>query len=136
MKVSVRLTYLRVLMIGVVLFGLAKMTGPQLSRAAEAKKTTELINSLVMLRTGIGIYRAGNSDALPCIDSYEEFKNVLIDKNNGAGQYIKSIPINPFNGLNTIRFDGEKAGANTAGWRLDTRTGRLQADNDKGYAQL
>jgi hypothetical protein len=52
------------------------------------------------------------------------------------GPYVKKIPVNPFNNLNTVRFDGEPAGSNKAGWRLDTRTGLFQADNDAGYAAL
>jgi hypothetical protein len=52
------------------------------------------------------------------------------------GLYIKKIPTNPFNDLNAVRFDGEPAGANKAGWRFDTESGLFQADNDAGYAAL
>jgi hypothetical protein len=44
--------------------------------------------------------------------------------------------VNPFNGLNTVRFDGEPAGADKAGWRLDSETGKFQADIGSGYNEL
>jgi hypothetical protein len=52
------------------------------------------------------------------------------------GSYIKQIPSNPYNGLKTVRFNGEAAGAGKAGWRLDTKTGLFQADNDAACAAL
>ena len=52
------------------------------------------------------------------------------------GPYINKIPVNPFNNLKTVRFDGEKAGSGEAGWRFDTKTGAFQADNDADYAML
>ena len=55
---------------------------------------------------------------------------------NGYGPYLKKIPANPFNGLNTVRFDGSAAGTGEAGWRLDTQSGHFQADNDEAYASL
>jgi hypothetical protein len=44
--------------------------------------------------------------------------------------------VNPFNGLNMVRFDGEPAGSGKAGWRLDKKNGYFQADNDAAYAGL
>jgi hypothetical protein len=52
------------------------------------------------------------------------------------GPYVKRIPTNPLNNLNTVRFDGEPAGAGIAGWRLDTETGLFQADDSTAYAGL
>jgi hypothetical protein len=50
--------------------------------------------------------------------------------------YVRRIPTNPYNSLKTVRFDGEPAGADEAGWRFDTKTGQFQADSDASHAAL
>ena len=53
-----------------------------------------------------------------------------------CGPYVEKVPVNPFNNLNTVRFDGVPAGAGKAGWRVGTETGLFQADNNAAYAGL
>ena len=43
--------------------------------------------------------------------------------------YVQTFPTNPINGLNTVRIDGDDAGANANGWRFDSDTGLLEADD-------
>ncbi len=127
---------MRVLVIAMVLGTLAKMVGPQSSDASIETNTTKLIQALIDTRASLDIYRAQHDDKLPPTGSCEEFERVLTERAGQYGSYMKRIPVNPFNGLDEVRFDGEPAGANKAGWRLDTETGDFQADNHSAYAAL
>lgn len=136
MKFLMNLSYLRILVIALVLGILAKMAGPQYGTAAVEDNTTKLIEMLVQIRTGLNVYRAEHDGQLPSTQSCEEFQDELTQRNGQYGPYINDIPANPFNGMDEVRFDGEPAGANQAGWRIDTKTGAFQADNGIGYSAL
>jgi len=88
------------------------------------------------MRIRLDLYRAQHEDSFPPSDSFESFEAAMTTKVGKYGPYVKKIPVNPFNNLNTVRFDGEPAGAGKAGWRLDTQTGLFQADNSPVYAGL
>ena len=130
------LSYLKIVVIAVVLGMMARTFGPQSGRAGVEDKTTRLIEMLVSMRTGIDIYRAEHEGKLPSTNSSEHFVNAMTQSDGHFGPYINDVPENPFNGLDEVRFDGEPAGANKAGWRLDTETGAFQADNGFGYSDL
>lgn len=134
MKVNISLSYLRVVVIALVLGFLAKIAGPESSQASIESNTTELIKALVQIRSSLDLYRAEHDGRLPSTSSSAEFEKAMTQRIDQYGPYMEEIPDNPFNGLDTVRFDGEPAGANIAGWRLDTQTGAFQADNDPAYA--
>lgn len=136
MKLRVSLSYLRVMVIALALGLLAKMNAPESSQASIESKTTELIEALVQIRGGIDLYRAEHGGRLPLASSSDEFEKALTQRIGQYGPYVREIPNNPFNGLDTVRFDGGPAGNNTAGWRLDTQTGIFQADNDPACSAL
>lgn len=136
MKARTRLSYLTVVVIAAALGLLAKMAGPQSSQASLETNTAQLVEALVEMRTCLDVYRAQHEGQLPATNDSEDFARALTQKAGRYGPYIRQIPVNPFNGLDTVRFDGEPAGANMAGWRLDIRTGAFQADNDSVYARL
>jgi hypothetical protein len=136
MKLKFSLSYLRVVVIAIALGLLAKMTAPESSQAGIESNTTELIEALVRIRASLDLYRAEHDGRLPATNSSDEFEKALTQRIGRYGPYMKGIPDNPFNGLDMVRFDGEPAGANTAGWRLDTQTGAFQADNGPGYSAL
>lgn len=136
MKVKVSLSYLRVMVIAVGLGMLAKITAPESSQASIESNTSELIEALVQIRGSLDLYRAEHNGQLPSTESSTEFEKALTLRVGQYGPYIREIPDNPFNGLDTVRFDGEPAGDNTAGWRLDTKTGVFQADNAPAYSAL
>jgi len=127
---------LRIVVIALALGLLAKMVVPESSQAGIESNTTELIEALVKIRASLDLYRAQHDGRLPATNSSDEFEKALTQRIGQYGPYMKEIPDNPFNGLDTVRFDGAPAGANTAGWRLDTQTGVFQADNDSAYAAL
>ena len=136
MKSEFRLTYLRVIIAAFVLGMVAKVTVPKTGQAMIDSKTSELIESLVDMRTSLAVYCSGHDNQLPPTSSFEEFVAAMTEEVDGRRPYIKRIPTNAFNRLDTVRFDGLPAGANLAGWRLDTRTGAFTADNGPGYAGL
>jgi prepilin-type N-terminal cleavage/methylation domain-containing protein len=51
---------------------------------------------------------------------------------SSLGPYIKEWPTNPWNGRQLLRLDGPPAGADLAGWRYDTLTRIIEADNGPG----
>ncbi len=133
---KVRFSYVEVLVMAVILGLVSRTIAPRFTEASAETKVSELIDGLEVMRAQLDLYRVQHGDCLPPADSFESFKTTMIKKAGQYGPYIKKIPTNPFNDLNTVRFDGEPAGANKAGWRLDTETGLFQADNDTGYAAL
>ncbi|MHC4572821.1 MAG: hypothetical protein ACYS76_01600 [Planctomycetota bacterium] len=88
------------------------------------------------MRAYLDLYRVQHGDCLPPTDSLAAFELAMTRQAAALGLYIEKIPINPFNNLSTVRFDGEPAGAGKAGWRFDTNTGVFQADNDAVHAAL
>jgi len=125
-----------VIIITVVLSVVAMTAGPKFTKASAESKVSDLIEGLERMRIRLDLYRAQHEDSFPPSDSFESFEAAMTTKVGKYGPYVKKIPVNPFNNLNTVRFDGESAGAGKAGWRLDTQTGLFQADNSSVYAGL
>lgn len=137
MKKRVHVSYVEVIVVAVVLGVAGKMITPQFTEASsEEAKVSELVDGLEVMRAQIDLYRVQHRDIFPPIDSSASFETAMTTKIGQYGPYIERIPTNPFNGLKTVRFDGESAGACKAGWRFDTKTGSFQADNDVACAAL
>ncbi len=136
MRAKIRLSYFEVVIMAVILGVVARTIAPQITRASAETKVSRLADGLQRMRAHLDLYRVQHGDCLPPTDSFENFKAAMTTKAGQCGPCIKKIPVNPFNNLDTVRFDGEPAGSGKAGWRLDTKTGLFQADNDAGYAAL
>ncbi len=136
MKEKTRLSYVEVVIIASVLSVVTMTVVPKFIGASPESKTSDLIDGLQEMRAQLDLYRAQHEDSLPPVDSFESFKTAMTTKMGQCGPYVKKVPVNPFNNLNTVRFDGEPAGAGKAGWRVDTETGLFQADNNAAYAGL
>ncbi|MHC4687713.1 MAG: hypothetical protein ACYTEW_25915 [Planctomycetota bacterium] len=131
-----RLLYVDVVVIMVALTIISTTTVPKFTKASTESKVSDLIEGLETMRVQLDLYRAQHNDSFPPSDSFESFETALTKKVGKYGPYVKKIPVNPFNRLNTVRFDGEPAGAGKAGWRLDTETGLFQADDSPVYVGL
>jgi type II secretory pathway pseudopilin PulG len=130
-------SYVEIMVIAIVLGVAGRMIAPQFTEASnEEAKVSELVDGLETMRAQLDLYRAQHGDILPPTDSFASFEAAMTTKSRQYGPYVKRIPTNPFNGLKTVRFDGEPAGAGKAGWRFDTKTGLFQADNDAAHAAL
>jgi len=136
MKVKTHFSFVEIVIMAVVLGILARTIAPQFAEAGSDAKVCDLVKGLEAMRAHLDLYRAEHKNFLPPVDSFDIFETAMTTKVGQYGPYIKKIPTNPFNNLNTVRFDGEPAGANKAGWRLDSKTGLFQADNGAGYAAL
>jgi len=129
-------SFAQAVLIAVILGVIARSVGPVFTRAGTERAFCNLIEKLETTRTALDLYRAHHKGRLPSCKSFENFEAAMTTE---AGRYrprLSRIPVNPFNGLDTVRFDGEPAGSGGAGWRLDTKSGCFQADNDADYADL
>lgn len=131
-----RLSYVEVVIIAVILGASAVTVGPKFTKAEMESKVSNLINGLERMRVQLDLYRAQHNDSFPPCDSFESFQRAMTRKMGKYRPYIKKIPVNPFNNLRSVRFDGTPAGAGIAGWRFDTQSGLLQADNSPDCAGL
>jgi len=136
MKKKTRLSYVEAVIIASVLSVVTMTVVPKFIGASPESKTSDLVDGLQEMRAQLDLYRAQHENSLPPVDSFESFKTAMTTKMGQCGPYVKKVPVNPFNNLNTVRFDGVPAGAGKAGWRVDTETGLFQADNDAAYAGL
>ena len=136
MKERVHLSYVEVIIIAVVLGVVAMRVVPKFTEASAESKTCDLIDGLQEMRAQLDLYRAQHGDCLGDFDSFASFQTVMTTKVGRYGPYVKEIPTNPFNNLNTVRFGGEPAGAGIAGWRLDIDSGLFQADNSAAHARF
>ena len=136
MKENIRLSYIEVIIITVVLSVAAMSIVPKFTEATQESRTCELIDGLHQMRSQLDLYRVQHENCLPPVNSFESFKTALTTKVGQHGPYVDKIPVNPFNNLNTVRFDGEPAGVGKAGWRIDTKTGLFHADDSTAHAAL
>jgi len=136
MKEKTRLSYVEAVIIASVLSVVTMTFVPRFIEASPESRISDLIDGLQEMRSRLDLYRAQHENSLPPVDSFESFKTAMTTKVEQYGPYVEKVPVNPFNNLNTVRFDGEPAGAGKAGWRVDTETGLFQADNHAAHASL
>ena len=136
MKKKTRLSYVEAVIIASVLSVVTMTVVPKFIGASPESKTSDLVDGLQEMRAQLDLYRAQHENSLPPVDSFESFKTAMTTKVGQYGPYVEKVPVNPFNNLNTVRFDGVPAGAGKAGWRVGTETGLFQADNNAAYAGL
>lgn len=133
---KIRISYAGVIIAAIVL-GIAKIEiAPRFAEASNEKAISELVDGLSIMRAQLDLYRVRHGDNFPPTDSFVSFETAMTTKEKQYGPYVKRIPTNPYNGLKTVRYDGEPAGAGKAGWRFDTKTGQFQADSDAAHAAL
>jgi len=138
MRVKSGFTLVEILIMAVVLGILAAIVIPQFSRAGTKAKESSLMSNLQAVRSQIELYKIQHNDNLPGTQGTVDFVAAMTSKTNRDGEvgttaahkfgpYMQSIPVNPFNDLNTVELNGT-AGDDTAGWNFVT-TG-VDADAD------
>lgn len=127
-----RLSYVELVTVALALSMVSIQFVPRLTRATEGSTTRDMIEGLQIMRTQLALYHAEHDNSWPPSDSFGSFEAAMTTRQRRREPYVKEIPVNPCNGMNTVRFDGEPAGANKAGWRFDTQTGLFQADSNPG----
>ena len=136
MREENRFSYIEVVTAVIVLSLVGMTVFPKFIEASGESRTGDLIDELQTMRAQLSLYCVQHEDRYPPTHSFEGFKSAMTIRVGQCGPYVRKIPVNPCNGLGTVRFDGEPAGANQAGWRFDTKTGLFQADNNAAYAAL
>ena len=136
MKRDIRITYIQFFVLALVLGVVARTVSPRLSGASQEDKVSILVDGLTNVRAHLDLYKVCNDNNYPPTNSSASFERSLVTRTESYEPLIESVPVNPFNGLNTVRFDGEPAGAGKAGWRFDSETGKFQADIGSGYNEL
>jgi hypothetical protein len=131
-----RLSYVEVVIIAVVLIAVAIAVGPRFTEAKTESRLSDLIEGLETMRVQLDLYCAQHNDSFPPCNSFEGFRKAMTKRTGKYGPYMKKMPVNPFNSLRTVRFDGPPAGSGIAGWRFDTQNGLFQADCSPAYAGL
>jgi len=128
----------------VIISIIAAIAIPRMSSAAENAAKNAVVGDQATLQRALDLYEVEHEGVMAHVGAGTRvvFYKRLVKKtdidgtvNNASGiygPYINGIPTNKINGLNTVRFDGAAAGANTAGWRYDTTTGRIEPDHAAG----
>ena len=134
------------LLIVVAILGiLAAIIIPEMSGASVEARISALETDLRSVRSQMELYKLHHDYQLPAVagENSADFRRRMTTKTNingdpgvDFGPYLKSLPVNKFNDLGTVRIDGAVAGANTDGWRFDTATGHFQADDSATHAAL
>ena len=148
-------TLVEILMVVVLLGVLAAIVLPTVAGSSTSAKQSALATDLQLLRRFIMVYKAhhlevapgypdGDTTAAPTEQAFVE--QATISSNAGGqtaavgtpgfnrGPYMQRIPVNPFNGKDTIEMlgDGEAFPANadnSHGWIYKAATGEIRADS-------
>ena len=112
MRAKSGFTLVEILIVVVILGILAAVVIPQFTNASTEAKENSLKSDLRTMRSQIELYKIKNSDSPPASLA------VLV-----TGDYLREIPVNPFNSLATegTAVDG------TVGWTYVAATGEVTA---------
>ncbi|UCC22677.1 MAG: prepilin-type N-terminal cleavage/methylation domain-containing protein [Planctomycetota bacterium] len=150
MKAKSGFTLVEILIVVVILGILAAIVIPQFTSASTEAKESALVSDLQSVRSQIELYKIHHNDNVPGTQG-ETFvvamtsltnQDGVVDTSGGTdpayrfGPYMREIPINPFNDLNTVS-EGATAivgqGDDSTGWHVVTSgvdAGLFQANDD------
>jgi Tfp pilus assembly protein PilE len=142
------IAFIELVIVMIVLTLFSSFIVPQIGQAAQESRISGMCRTLQDVRSYITIYKAQHKQKLPgqgdcnwenaMCGITDENGNKLINVSSDImqlGPYMKKVPVNPYNGLSTIDFDGVP-GDNSHGWYFDTKTGQFNADNSVEHWQL
>lgn len=151
-------TLVEILIVVIILAILAGVVIPQFSSSSEEAKLAVLRSDLKAMRGAVELYYHQHNAVYPgsvtsnyaghatnaewFVDQLTLYTDVrgeavsVKDATHKYGPYLKKgIPVNPFNGLNTVRVNtlNENVTAtmanNSTGWKFKTRTGQFFAND-------
>ncbi len=116
---------------------------PRMTRAADDAQASAIVANIRVLQNAIDMYAAEHNNLNPAQDADKSvstngarFAARLMQHTDEVGSagglygpYLLRVPRNPGNGRTTIRIDGAAAGADLAGWRFNSTTGRIYPDH-------
>lgn len=139
------------IVIVVVIIGIvAAIAVPRMSSAASRARATSIRADLAAMNRAAEFYTAEHGGLHPGQDKtgaplpdgtalvlrLTEQTDVHGEPGTIYGPYLLRMPVNPFNGLTTVRIDGAPAGAGTHGWRYDSPSRAFQADDSVQTASI
>lgn len=148
MKAEKGFTLVEILIVVVILGILAAIVIPQFTSASIDAKESSLVSDLQAIRSQIELYKIHHNDNLPGTQAGNDFETAMTSKTDQDGvvgvgptfkwgPYMREIPVNPFNLLNTVLEDNTATvgqGSNLNGWHFvnsGVDAGLFQADDDK-----
>jgi competence protein ComGC len=128
---------LEILITGLVIGTVGSVVVPALTQAGCEEKTVSVAATLHYMRGQIDYYRARHNGAMPPVVSEKAFLAAVNEDSSEKEESLRTMPVNMFNGLRTIRFSVEAdQGKGKAGWHFNTRTGEFHADDTMVHARL
>ncbi|MBN1126221.1 MAG: prepilin-type N-terminal cleavage/methylation domain-containing protein [Sedimentisphaerales bacterium] len=133
-------TLMEIFIVVIILCITSAVVVPQFSRASQQARLSEMLSDLQKVRSQLELYKIQHDDLLPgqaeqggAVDA-EQFVAGLTSKDeDGFGPYLKRIPRNVFNGLDTIQFvndpEAEPCCQVNTGWWLNGATGEFRAND-------
>jgi len=133
-------TLMEIFIVVIILCITSAVVVPQFSRASQQARLSELLSDLQKVRSQLELYKIQHDDLLPgqseqggVVDAEQFVAGLTGQGADGFGPYLKRIPRNVFNGLDTIQFVNEHDArpccqANT-GWWLNAATGEFRAND-------
>lgn len=135
------------MVIVVVIMGVIAMIAiPRFGSAASGASDSTLLAQADLLQRAVDHYRAEHFDRSPAqngfgvtsTDGTQFAKRLLLTTNvdgdfaSGFGPYLRTIPVNAFNGSDSIEIDAGTPGDNSAGWYYNTQLGWIIPDDPRG----
>lgn len=141
---------LEIVVVIVIIGIVAAIAVPRMSSAASRSRVSALRADLAAMNRATELYMVEHGGRHPALDktgaladSSTEFAARLVERTDEFGSpgslygpYLLRIPINPLNGLSSVRVNGPAAGAGTHGWRFDTATQTFAPDDSAVTAAI
>ena len=138
-------TLLEILIILLIISLLAVIILPQLSKADNEDKLTEMVSILQNVRSHIQLYRIQHFGLLPgqdtfdgCISENDFIYSITLPKPNTYDPYLPEIPMNPFNLQNSVTCVNDPNllpdGTEGTGWWFNAATGEFRACDSPFHA--
>jgi len=137
-RVSLRhaITTPEVFIIMLMIAIMAAISAPRINQAKASGRLNDMVSSLETVRQQIELYTVQHKGLLPGQKTeggeitQADFIEALTKSDGTYGPYLKKIPRNPFNGLDSVRIGTVKLGSATgSGWYFNSKTGDFRADD-------
>jgi general secretion pathway protein G len=136
-KARIGFAMIQVSLIGAICSVGAGIVAPDFSARGTGVEEARFLADIQTIRCQLELYKVQHNEQLPPTESFAGFEQALTTAGaDNLGPYLQTIPNNPFNGNNTVRFERDRstAGCGKAGWVFNIETGTFQADDSSRHA--
>jgi general secretion pathway protein G len=138
-KARIGFAIIQISLVGAICNVGAGIVAPDFSARGTGVEEARFLADLQTIRCQLELYKIQHGEQLPPTESYASFERALTTRDaENHGPYLQTMPTNPFNSNNVIRFEKGQttAGSGIAGWVLNLATGTFRADDSAGHAAL